>query len=129
MGGAPADKTIIDRPQMENGVYAELIPNYWENKEDELQKRSAIYFADKFPKDVPLLMLHGNADWRVKASHSLRLALELDKYRIPYRLKIFEDGDHGLREFREEVDQDVINWFDRFLKEDEPIPNMELHGN
>lgn len=129
VGGAPADQTVIDRPIMEKIVYSELIPNYWENKEAELKKRSAIYFADKFPKDVPLLMLHGNSDWRVKSSNSLKLALELDKHRVPYRLKIFEGGDHGLGDFKEEVNSDVMNWFDRFLKNDESLPNMELHGN
>ena len=129
VGGAPADKTIIDRPNMETNVYAELIPNYWENKEEELKNRSAYYFADQFPKDVPLLILHGNADWRVKSSNSLKLAMELDKHRVPYRLKIYEGGDHGLREFRDEVDYEVMTWFKRFLKDDEPSPNMELHGN
>ena len=94
----------------------------------ELKKRSAVYFADKFPKDVPLLILHGNADWRVKVSNSLKLAIELDKYRVPYRLKIFEGGDHGLREFRDEVDYEVMNWFKRFLKDEEASPDMELHG-
>jgi len=128
-GGAPADKTTIDRPNMETNVYAELIPNYWENKQQELKNRSAVYFADKLPKDVPLLILHGNSDWRVKVSNSLKLAIELDKFRVPYRLKIFEGGDHGLRKFRDEVDYEVMNWFDRYLKQDEPIPNMELHGN
>ncbi|MEM9546814.1 MAG: prolyl oligopeptidase family serine peptidase [Bacteroidota bacterium] len=129
VGGAPADKTIIDRPNMETNVYAELIPNYWKNKEEELKKRSAFYFADQFPKDVPLLILHGNSDWRVKSSNSLKLAMELDKHRVPYRLKIYEGGDHGLREFRDDVDYEVMNWFKRFLKDDEPMPNMDLHGN
>lgn len=126
VGGAPADKTIIDRPDMESYVYADLIPNYWENKEAELKKRSAYFFADKFPKDVPILMLHGNADWRVKSTASLKLALEFEKHRIPYRLKIFEGGSHGLRKFRTEVDEEVINWFDRYLKNEEPLPDMKL---
>lgn len=129
VGGAPSDKTTIDRPGMETNVYAALIPNYWENKESELKKRSAIYFAEKFPNNVPLLILHGNSDWRVKSSNSLKLAIELDKHRIPYRLKIFEGGDHGLSNHREEVDDEVMSWFDRFLKQEEQLPEMELHGN
>lgn len=129
VGGAPTDKTIIDRPNMETNVYAELIPNYWENKEAELKKRSAVFWADKFPKDVPLLIMHGNADWRVKSTHSLKLALELEKYRIPYRLKIFEGADHGIREYRTEVNEEVLFWFNRFLKRGERLPNMEFHGN
>jgi len=124
VGGAPADLTIIDRPDMETMVYAQLMPDYENNKEAELKKRSAVYFADKFPKDVPILMLHGNADWRVKSTESLRLALEFEKHRIPYRLKIFEGAGHGIREFREEKDQEVVDWFTRFLKNDEALPSM-----
>ncbi|MCT4665297.1 MAG: prolyl oligopeptidase family serine peptidase [Flavobacteriales bacterium] len=129
VGGAPSDKTVIDRPIMETKVYAELIPKYWKNKEIELKKRSAYYFAYKFPKDVPLLILHGNSDRKVKASNSLKLAKELKKYKIPYKLKIYEGGDHGLRAFRDEVDYEVMNWFKRFLKNEESLPNMELNGN
>jgi dipeptidyl aminopeptidase/acylaminoacyl peptidase len=129
VGGAPSDVTIIDRPDMETGVYAELIPNYWNNKEEELKKRSAYYFADKFSKNVPILLLHGNSDWRVKSTNSLKLAMEFDKNRIPYRLKIFEGGSHSLREFKDDVDKEVLNWFNRFLKNNETIPNMELYSN
>lgn len=128
VGGAVADVTIIDRPEMETAVYAELIPEYSTRKEEELRKRSATYFVEEFPRDVPLLLLHGNSDWRVKCTQSLKLALELDRHRIPYRLKIFEGGNHGLTGHRTEVDKDVIEWFDRFLKEGEALPNMEFHG-
>lgn len=128
VGGASSDETIIDRPEMESKVYAELIPNYWKNKEEELKKRSAIYFVDKFPKNVPILMLHGNADWRVKPENSLKLALEFEKKRIPYRLIMFEGGNHGISEHRREVNWQVINWFNNYLKKDKPLPNMKYHG-
>lgn len=127
-GGAVSDMTIIDRKEMEDNVYAELIPNYAENKESELKKRSAIYLIDQFPKDVPILLLHGNADWRVKSTNSLKLALEFEEHRIPYRLKIYEGGDHGITEHREEVDAEVLAWLDKYLKNNEPLPNMEFHG-
>ena len=127
-GGAHSDLTIIDRQEMEDGVYAELIPNYWENKEEELKKRSGLYLVDKFPKDVPVLLLHGNADWRVKSENSLKMAMEFEKFRIPYKLVILEGGDHGLREHRGEVDQQVIDWFDKYLKGNTALPNMEYHG-
>lgn len=128
VGGGLSDLTVIDRPKMENGVYAQLIPNYKENKTVELEKRSAIKWVDQFPKNTPILLLHGNADWRVKATNSLNLALEFEKYRIPYRLKIFEGGDHGITEYKEEVHEDVMSWFDRFLKANAVMPNMEYHG-
>ena len=129
VGAGHYDLTVIDRPEMEQHVYAELIPNYWENKTSELKKRSAVFFADQLPKNTPLLLLHGNSDWRVKSTHSLNLALQLEKYRVPYRLKIFEGGNHGLTKFKEEIDNDVLNWFSTYLKNDAPLPNMEFHGN
>lgn len=130
VGGARSDLTIIDRPKMEEMVYSKLIPKYWENKTLELKKRSAIHFIDQFPKSVPILLLHGNADWRVKSTESLNLALQLDKHRIPYRLKIFEGGDHSLTEYREEVNQEVTNWFNKYLKSNNILlPNMNYHGH
>jgi len=130
VGGAISDNfsSIKDRPEMETGVLSELIPNYADNKNAELIKRSAIKWADKFPKDVPILMLHGNSDWRVKPEQSLKLALEFEKNRIPYRLIMFEGGDHGISEHRKEVNEQVISWFDKYLKNDEQLPNMEYHG-
>ncbi len=130
VGGAVSDsyKSIKDRPAMETGVLAELIPNYETQKEEALYERSAVKWADKFPKNVPILMLHGNADWRVKPEQSLTLALEFEKYRIPYRLIMFEGGDHGISEHRAEVNKEVLSWFDRYLKNGEALPNMEYHG-
>lgn len=130
VGGAVSDcfENIKERPEMENTVFSELIPNYSENKESELLKRSAIQWVDKFPNDVPILLLHGNSDWRVKPEQSLNLALEFEKYRIPYRLIMFEGGDHGISEHKEEANEQVIKWFDRFLKNNEGLPNMEYHG-
>ncbi|MEE1898853.1 prolyl oligopeptidase family serine peptidase [Flavobacterium rakeshii] len=128
VGGALSDmRAGLERPEMEK-VYSELIPNYANNKEAELTKRSAIEWVDKLPTNVPLLMLHGNADWRVKCEQSLKLAIEFGKYRIPYRLVVFEGSDHGINENKNEVNKMVLNWFDRFLKNNEPLPDMKYHG-
>ena len=128
VGGALSDmRAGLERPEMQK-VYSELIPNYTNNKEEELTKRSAIEWVDKLPTNVSLLMLHGNADWRVKCEQSLKLAIEFEKYRIPYRLVIFEGSDHGINENKNEVNKMVLNWFDRFLKNNEPLPDMKYHG-
>ncbi len=130
VGGAVSDNFSIikDRPEMEISVLSELIPNYQGNKEKEIEKRSAVMWVENFPKNVPILMLHGNSDWRVKPEQSLRLALEFQKYRIPYRLIIFEGGDHGISEHKNEVNEQVIRWFNHYLKNNENQPNMEYHG-
>ena len=127
---APTDKfaSILDRPSLENPL-RNLVKGYEENKEEELTRRSAIKWVGQFPKNVPLLIMHGNADWRVKSSQSLRLALELDKHRVPYRLIIFEGADHGLSEFRSEFYETLEQWFGHYLKKGNVLPNMEYHGN
>lgn len=131
VGGAPSSQyeSIKDRPGMEEQVLAELIPNYEKNKEIELDKRSPVKWANQFSKKVPILILHGTSDWRVKPQQSLNMAQEFTKYRIPYRLIMFEGGDHGILEFKDEVEDNVVNWFNRYLKKEEPLPNMEYHGN
>lgn len=130
VGGALADQfsSIADRPQMESGVLAELIPEYAIRKNEALAERSALSWPEKFSSNVPLLILHGNADWRVKVDQSLRLALALEPYRIPYRLIIYEGGDHGLTAYQEEVTSEVINWFDRYVKQSSALPDMEYPG-
>jgi len=73
-------------------------------------------------------MLHRNVDWRVKSTNSLNLALEFEKYRVPYRLKIFKGGDCGIGEQKEEVKVEAFGWFIRFQKYGESFPNKELYG-
>lgn len=130
VGGAISDNfaLINDRPEMETSVLSELIPKYKENKFVELEKRSALKWVEKFPNNVPLLIMHGTSDWRVKPEQSINLAIELGKYKIPYRLIMFEGGDHGISEYKDEVNKQVLDWFERYLKNSDPIPNMEYHG-
>lgn len=129
VGGAPSDLTRLEREEMERNVFSELIPNYEANKDAELRKRSAVFWVEKFPTNVPVLILHGGADWRVKASQALNLAAEFQNHNIPYRLKIFEGADHAISQFRDEVDEDVISWFNRFVKNSETLPNTTQKNN
>lgn len=94
----------------------------------EKKKRSAIYWVDKFSKRTPLLVMHGTADWRVNQQDSIKMAQELYKNKIPFRLILFEGADHGLTECREEYKRQVFDWFDRFLKKGEKLPNLKPHG-
>ncbi len=130
VGGAVSDLFLNgrNRPEMELNVYADLMPDYKISRTAALNRRSAVKWADRFPKDVPILILHGTSDWRVRAENSLLLAMEFSKYRVPYRLILYEGGDHGISEFREERQIDVLEWFNRFLIRKEKLPNMEYHG-
>ena len=130
VGGASSDLFLNgeNRPEMELYVYADLMPDYKISRTAALNRRSAVKWADRFPKDVPILILHGTSDWRVRAENSLSLAMELSKNRVPYRLILYEGGDHGISEYREERQNEAIKWFNRFLVKKEPLPNMEYHG-
>ncbi|PHS68083.1 MAG: peptidase [Flavobacterium sp.] len=131
VGGAVTNlKEMDDKRGGEMGVYvySELMPGYEKNKDSVMKIRSAIYHVDKLPKTTPMLLLHGTSDWRVIPEQSIKMVLELQKYKVPYRLIMFEGGDHGLSEFKQEVNDQVKAWFDKFLKNNQPLPNLEPHG-
>lgn len=130
VGGGIADLSMMknNRPDMEKFVYSELMPDYDKNRDTLLHERSAINLVKKFPKGAPILLLHGTADWRVRPVQSIRLAELFLKERIPFRLVLFEGGDHGLTEFSSEVDNMVINWFDKYLMRGEKFPSLIPHG-
>lgn len=82
---------------------------------EKCQSRSIINFADKLPKDTPLLLVHGTADNRVLPHDSLDLAYKLQDYGIPYQLVMLKDGDHFLKSHRKEVDKMRKEWFEKYL--------------
>ncbi len=111
------------RPEMEDHYIKMFGGN-----EEELKKRSVLYWADKLPKNVPILLMHGTADWRVNPLDSIRMAEELYKNKVPYRLVIFEGGDHYLSEQKQQSSEMSIDWMNRFVKNCESLPNLEFHG-
>lgn len=117
IGAAPCDafRSVTLRPRLEAEVFSQLIPNYYENKDAELRSRSPIFWADKLCKTTPILILHGSDDWRVDAHQVLLMVLELNRIKHPFRFVYYENGDHELSQHREEVDQMVENWFDKYL--------------
>lgn len=114
------------RPGFEEEVYLPLIPNYTENKDTELKKRSAVYWVDQLPKTTPILLLHGGADGNVSPSQPLELAAKLVEHQIPYRLIIYEGENHSISNKRAEVQHEVSDWFNRFLVNKEPVPTTEF---
>ncbi len=85
------------------------------NFEHEIDKRSAQNFVKKLPK-IPYLLLHGGNDKTVSPLQTIDIAKRFYELNIPYRLVIFEGGDHFLKRQRKEVDLLRRNWFDKYLK-------------
>src|SRR5262245_24917677 len=130
IGAGPTDQLHWPdkRPDMETNVFAELIPGYSTNREATLRVRSALYWPEKLHKQTPILLLHGSADWRVDPTESLRMATALFELKHPFRLILFEGGDHGLMEHRDEVDRLTKDWLDRYVRDRKPWPSLEPHG-
>lgn len=95
---------------------------------EEKKKRSAIFWPHLLCKKAPLLIMHGGSDWRVSPLDSIELSQKLLELHVPHRFVLFEGASHGLSEHANESTKMVLSWFDRFLKNDEPAPDTELHG-
>ncbi len=116
------------KDDFEAKVYAELIPDYYKNKDVELKKRSAVFWADSISKTTPLLIMHGSSDWRVSPDESLELVKKLYDAKHPTKFILYAGGDHGLRAYRRETDAEMRKWFDDYVKNGKALPNMENHG-
>lgn len=117
IGNGPTDLfgLISDRPKMESNVIAECVPNYSKKKESELKKRSVIYWADKLDKNSSILILCGTNDKRVNPNQSDKIAQKLTEINYDFELKKYET-DHYFTEYKNELNELVINWFDNRLK-------------
>ena len=107
-------RSIVDRPELDEW-WSRFIPNYNVNKRDVLIKRSAEQWVHKLPKNVPILMLQGENDMALPVDYTLKFALELSKHKVPYRLLKFEAGSHSLKEYHNEVFNNLFRWFDKYL--------------
>lgn len=130
VGGGSADQflELQARPEMEKDVFAQLIPDYYSNRERELKARSAVYWPEKLCKQTPLLLMHGSSDWRVQPQSALAMAQSLYKVKHPFRFVFFEGGDHELSEYRDEVNRLVLEWLDSYVRDRKPWPSLTPHG-
>ena len=81
---------------------------------DKLEERSAINFTEELP-DIPYLLMHGGSDDTVPAEQTIEMARKFCNEKKNYRLVIFEEGDHFLKNHRTEVDYLRRKWFDTYL--------------
>lgn len=120
-------ETARARPEMVR-LFRELIPDFDSNMKGALEERSAIDSVNKLPKNVPLLILHGSADWRVSPSQALDMARALYQAKIPFRFVMFEGGSHGLPEFSAERSAMMREWIDRYVRDGQKWPDLNPHG-
>ncbi len=112
------------RPSMERHY------DEWFKGEPDAQRfRSVLEFTDELSKSVPLLLMHGTADWRTNPMETLELAKRCYEEKVPCRLMMFEGGEHNLGSFFPEPYRQALRWFHRFVRDLEPLPNLEPHGD
>lgn len=107
-------KELDFRPDMEK-VYAKRIPNYQRNKTTELARRSVLNWVDKLSPQVPILLLHGEADKRVSVSNSVTLAKALESHHMPHKLILYPDDNHGLTKNKGKALHEIVSWFRQYL--------------
>jgi dipeptidyl aminopeptidase/acylaminoacyl peptidase len=80
-----------------------------------------VRWPDELPIDTPILVLHGGADWRVSPLQSLDLAAGLEEAGRFYRIVVVEGADHSLSDAAGERDTERRAWFDRWVRDLEPV--------
>jgi dipeptidyl aminopeptidase/acylaminoacyl peptidase len=104
-----------DRPGM-NQVYAETIPGYAEHPEASLRARSAVEWPEKI--NVPLLILHGTADWRTAAGpQALAFAQKLQAAGKHYQLVLYDGDGHATYLHHVDRDRRQIEWLQAHRKQ------------
>jgi len=114
-------RMAADRPVMLE-VYEDLFgaPDSTEFRR-RIQERSGVRWPGELPVDTPILILHGGADWRVSPLQSLDLATGLQAAGRFYRIVVVEGADHSLSDASAERDAERRSWFDRYVRDLEPI--------
>ena len=127
-GLADLPKALESRPEMDSS-WAAMIPDFRTRKADVLKIRSATYFADKMYKSTPLLIVQGSADWRVPTGQVLDFVNRLYEIKYPFRFILYEGGQHAMVEHTQDLYQQMINWFNNYLRDGKKWPDLNPHGD
>ena len=127
-GSADFERWMTLRPEMETEVAIQCIPNWTTERAKAIAARSAIRFVDRLPSNVPILLVHGTADWRIDPRDSMDMAQALYASKRPFRLLLLEGADHAIRERRDEFYQATRSWLDRYVRDRGALPELTPHG-
>ncbi|MFO1317407.1 MAG: prolyl oligopeptidase family serine peptidase [Burkholderiales bacterium] len=127
-GSADLERWMSLRPEMETEVAAQMVPDWATDRAKAIAARSAVRFVDRLPANVPILLVHGTADWRVDPRDSMDMAKALYATRRPFSLLLFEGADHAITERRDEYYQAARAWMDRYVRDRGRLPDLAPHG-
>ena len=98
---------------MLSGVLVPLIGGTPEEVPEKYEARSAVCWADKI--DVPLLIMHGEADSRVSVEQAKELARQLEKLDKAYSLMTYPGEEHDLPGHEGGI-AEIFAWFEEYLR-------------
>ena len=111
-GASDLEHGLTIRPAMAR-VHQARIPNYTNDKKQQLRKRSALFWANELNKKTPILLLHGDADKAVDVSQAQKMAEKLTNLNHPHKLTIYKNDGHGLRKNRKEAYAEIVKWLEQ----------------
>jgi dipeptidyl aminopeptidase/acylaminoacyl peptidase len=98
-----------DDPGRTQGMVDAIWPDFGERREEILERRSALRWAEDLT--VPLLILHGGDDGDVPVGQSLALAGRLSDLGRKYQLVVYAGDRHALPHHQAERDTAILRWF------------------
>jgi dipeptidyl aminopeptidase/acylaminoacyl peptidase len=113
-------RDLSNRPDAKefDALMQAAIPNYANEKAHGFYSRSAVQWPEKI--HVPLLILHCTADWRVRPSQALHMALALQEAKRPYDLIMISGGVHVYLDGNQKaLDSKILDYFDMHLEHQE----------
>jgi dipeptidyl aminopeptidase/acylaminoacyl peptidase len=115
VGAGVADlvSTQATRANMDR-VFKRFIPDYPDHAEDAFEQRSAIHWPEKL--NVPLLLMHGDADDIVLAQQSRDLHQKMEALGKQVKYVEYAGGDHALKRHVGQWHREVGEWFEAYRK-------------
>ncbi len=111
--GGFTDLTPLTETEQGKGMTAAIWPDFDENRTQIIKRRSAIQWPEKI--NIPLLLMHGSNDGTISPTQTLQFASGLAETEKEYAVIVFPGGKHVLKADRLERDQQVVNFFQRYM--------------
>ncbi|PQA88223.1 alpha/beta hydrolase family protein [Hyphococcus luteus] len=108
-GFTDLERLIDSDPERYAGLTQALWPDFDENREAIIARRSALRFADALK--TPLLIMHGGRDDDIPLAHALDMAAALAARGRDFDLVVYGDDSHVLPGHAEARDGRAARWF------------------
>lgn len=83
--------------------------------DEEVEKRSAVFWADELNKSTPILLIHGTEDKHVDVQDSIEMDRLLSKFNHPHKLVLYEGEDHFLNNVKERKWEEMRQWLEKYM--------------